>query len=122
MEVEHYRPELGIPEENDASIYWLRVMSTSLGIWPEKFTGSKRNWWKRLYYFMIIMHWYNAYLQVEFFFHNLGELKTVTEVSVVVPRMVQKASQEQIIPHPLGLTYPSNQQAFWQYMPDILLT
>ncbi|XP_053688907.1 odorant receptor 63a-like [Sabethes cyaneus] len=79
MEVEYYRPELDAPEKNDGSIYWLRVMSASLGVWPEYFLGTRKHWWKRLYYFMIVMHWYNTYLQVEFFCHNFGELKTVTE-------------------------------------------
>ncbi|XP_058828413.1 odorant receptor 63a-like [Topomyia yanbarensis] len=79
MEIEHYRPEPDAPERNDESIYWLRVLSTSLGIWPEKFIGTNQNWWKRLYYFMIVMHWYNTYLQVEFFCNNFGELKTLTE-------------------------------------------
>lgn len=80
MEVERYQPEPDAPQKNDDSIYWLRVMSASLGIWPEYSLGTRKLWWKRLYYFMIIMHWYNTYLQVEFFCHNFGELKTVTEV------------------------------------------
>ncbi|XP_021698209.1 uncharacterized protein LOC5573676 isoform X2 [Aedes aegypti] len=79
MEIEYYRPNSNSAEDNDASIYWLRVLSASLGIWPQKLVGDKKQWWKRLYYFMIIMHWYNTYLQVEFFFHNLGALKTMTE-------------------------------------------
>ncbi|XP_055533210.1 odorant receptor 63a-like [Wyeomyia smithii] len=79
MEVEYYQPKPNASRNNDKSIYWLRVCSTSLGIWPENFVGAKKHWWKRLYYFMIVMHWYNTYLQVEFFCHNLGELKTVTE-------------------------------------------
>ncbi|XP_038119469.1 odorant receptor 63a [Culex quinquefasciatus] len=41
--------------------------------------GENKSWWNRLYYFMIIMHWYNTYLQVEFFCANMGELKTITE-------------------------------------------
>nr|XP_029721727.1 odorant receptor 63a [Aedes albopictus] len=77
--MEHYRPELQSAEDNDASIYWLRVLSTSLGVWPHKLVGERKVWWRRLYYFMIFMHWYNTYLQVEFFFHNFGALKTMTE-------------------------------------------
>ncbi|EDS45840.1 olfactory receptor [Culex quinquefasciatus] len=87
MELEHYLPEPGSSEQNDKSIFWLRTLSTSLGIWPEKMVGENKSWWKRLYYFMIInaktittsMHWYNTYLQVEFFCANMGELKTITE-------------------------------------------
>ncbi|XP_052566396.1 odorant receptor 63a-like [Culex pipiens pallens] len=79
MELDRYRPEPGSSEQNDKNIFWLRTMSTSLGIWPEKMVGENKSWWNRLYYFMIIMHWYNTYLQVEFFCANMGELKTITE-------------------------------------------
>ncbi|XP_055631044.1 odorant receptor 63a-like [Toxorhynchites rutilus septentrionalis] len=79
MEVQNYRSDPDVRDRNDRSIFWLRVTSTSLGIWPECHGNEKSVWWKRLYFFMTFMHWFNTYLQIVFFCHHFGELKEITE-------------------------------------------
>uniref|UniRef100_A0A182SP96 Odorant receptor n=1 Tax=Anopheles maculatus TaxID=74869 RepID=A0A182SP96_9DIPT len=79
MDTDHYQPGDDFIELVQRSSYWLRTMATTMGIWPSRYVTIRQQWYRRLYYFMLLMHWLNTYLQTEFFFRNLGNLGLVVQ-------------------------------------------
>ncbi|XP_049288994.1 odorant receptor 63a-like [Anopheles funestus] len=79
MDTNHYQPEDDFIELVQRSSYWLRTMATTMGVWPGQYVTIRNQWYRRLYYFMLLMHWLNIYLQTEFFFRNLGNLSLVVQ-------------------------------------------
>uniref|UniRef100_A0A182XUS0 Odorant receptor n=1 Tax=Anopheles quadriannulatus TaxID=34691 RepID=A0A182XUS0_ANOQN len=79
MDTEHYQPEEDYGELVQRSTYWVRALATTMGIWPGQYVSMRSHWYRRLYYFMLLMHWLNTYLQTEFFFRNLGNLGLVVQ-------------------------------------------
>uniref|UniRef100_A0A182JD32 Odorant receptor n=1 Tax=Anopheles atroparvus TaxID=41427 RepID=A0A182JD32_ANOAO len=54
-------------------------MAKIMGVWPQEYVAIRVQWYRKLYYFMMLMHWFNTYLQVEFFFRNLGNLNLIVQ-------------------------------------------
>uniref|UniRef100_A0A182S596 Uncharacterized protein n=1 Tax=Anopheles funestus TaxID=62324 RepID=A0A182S596_ANOFN len=79
MATDHYQPEDDFIELVQRSSYWLRTMATTMGVWPGQYVTIRNQWYRRLYYFMLLMHWLNIYLQTQFFFRNLGNLSLVVQ-------------------------------------------
>uniref|UniRef100_A0A182NZ53 Uncharacterized protein n=1 Tax=Anopheles dirus TaxID=7168 RepID=A0A182NZ53_9DIPT len=79
METERYQPAQDFNELVQRSSFWVRAMAKTMGIWPGRYVSMRLRWYRRLYYFMLLMHWLNTYLQIEFFFRNLGNLGLVVQ-------------------------------------------
>uniref|UniRef100_A0A182PZ65 Uncharacterized protein n=1 Tax=Anopheles epiroticus TaxID=199890 RepID=A0A182PZ65_9DIPT len=79
METEHFKPGEDFIALVQRSSYWVRALATTMGIWPSQYVSMRIQWYRRLYYFMLLMHWLNTYLQTEFFFRNLGNLALVVQ-------------------------------------------
>uniref|UniRef100_A0A182QB51 Odorant receptor n=1 Tax=Anopheles farauti TaxID=69004 RepID=A0A182QB51_9DIPT len=79
METEHYKPVEDFNELVERSSYWVRALAKTMGIWPGRYVAMRMSWYRRLYYFMLSMHWLNTFLQIEFFFRNLGNLGLVVQ-------------------------------------------
>ncbi|XP_058053451.1 odorant receptor 63a-like [Anopheles bellator] len=79
METEQYHPGSGFTEHIRTSTYWLRSLSITMGVWPAGQVSMRARWYRALYYFVLMVHWFNTYLQTEFFFRNLGNLTLVVQ-------------------------------------------
>ncbi|XP_053676537.1 odorant receptor 63a-like [Anopheles nili] len=79
METKRYQPPVEFIDLVQKSSFWVRWMGTSMGIWPVEHVSIRPQWYRKLYYFMLLALWYNTYVQIEFLFHNLKTLNLAVQ-------------------------------------------